>query len=66
MLERRPMTVRIRLPGGTLKLKRRQELRRREKSGAVPVWQIGNYFLVWWPSSIPNKPSKTTGGDEPD
>jgi hypothetical protein len=57
------MTVRIKLPGGTLKLKRREELRRREKNGAVPVWQIGNYFLVWWPSSIPDRPSKNPDRD---
>ncbi|WP_166487929.1 hypothetical protein [Mesorhizobium sp.] len=46
------MTIRIRLPGGTLKIKTKDELRRREQKREVPVWQVGNYFIVWWPSSM--------------
>jgi hypothetical protein len=60
------MTIRIRLPGGTLKIKRRDDLRRREKNRHVPVWQIGSYFLVWWPSTISDKPSKNRDKDQQD
>lgn len=52
------MTVKIRLPGGVLKLKQHHELRRREQKREVPVWQVGKYFVVWWPSTISNHPSK--------
>ncbi|MER8962528.1 MULTISPECIES: hypothetical protein [unclassified Mesorhizobium] len=51
------MTIRIRLPGGTLKIKKRNELRRREQNREVPVWQVGNYFVIWWPSGVSDRPS---------
>ena len=51
------MTIRIRLPGGTLKIKNKDELRRREQKREVPVWQIGNYFIIWWPSDMSDGPS---------
>ncbi|MER8524024.1 hypothetical protein NKI48_08945 [Mesorhizobium sp. M0644] len=51
------MTIRIRLPGGTLKIKKRDELRRREQKREVPVWQFGNYFVIWWPSGMSGRPS---------
>ena len=59
------MTIKIRLPGGVLKVKQRHELRRREYKGDVPVWQLGKYFVIWWPSTIPDRPSKRpdTGQD---
>jgi hypothetical protein len=57
------MTIRIRLPGGTLKIKKRDELRRREQKRLVPVWQVGNYFIVWWPSHISDRPSKREDTD---
>jgi hypothetical protein len=60
------MTIRLRLPGGTLKIKRRDELRRREKSRDVPVWQIGSYFLVWWPRGVSDRPSKAPNKDQQD
>lgn len=50
------MTIRIRLPGGTLKIKKKDELRRREQKRQVPVWQVGSYFIVWWPSSMSDRP----------
>ncbi|AZO00568.1 hypothetical protein EJ066_27515 [Mesorhizobium sp. M9A.F.Ca.ET.002.03.1.2] len=53
------MTIRIRLPGGTLKIKKKDELRRREQKRQVPVLQVGNYFIVWWPSSMSDRPSST-------
>jgi hypothetical protein len=52
------MTIKIRLPGGTLKIKKRHELRRREQKRDVPVWQVGDYFIVWWPSKISDLPPK--------
>ncbi|CCV14968.1 hypothetical protein MESS4_720082 [Mesorhizobium sp. STM 4661] len=52
------MTIRIRLPGGTLKIKKKDELRRREQKREVPVWQIGDHFIIWWPSSMSDRPSK--------
>lgn len=51
------VTIRIRLPGGTLKIKKQDELRRREQKRQVPVWQIGKYFFIWWPSDMPDRPS---------
>ncbi|CAH2404816.1 hypothetical protein MES4922_370051 [Mesorhizobium ventifaucium] len=35
------VTLRIRLPGGTLKIKKKDELRRREQKRQVPVWRVG-------------------------
>lgn len=43
------MAIRLRLPGGTLKLKRSVELRSAERRRDVPVLRIGPLFLVWWP-----------------
>ena len=40
------MTVKIRLPGGTPKLKQHHELLRREQKRDVPVWQVVKYFIV--------------------
>jgi hypothetical protein len=51
------MTVRIRLPGGTLKIKKKDELRRREQKREVPVWRIGSRYIIWWPSSMSDRPS---------
>lgn len=51
------VTIRIRLPGGTLKIKKKDELRRREQKRQVPVWRLGDYFIIWWPSSISDRPS---------
>lgn len=42
------MTVRIRLPGGTLKMKIYRELRDRERERRVPVIKIGSLYFVWW------------------
>ncbi|MER9082610.1 hypothetical protein [Mesorhizobium sp. M0895] len=50
------MTIRIRLPGRTLKIKKRDELRRREQKREVPVWQVSNYFVIWWPSGMSGRP----------
>lgn len=58
------MTIKIRLPGGTLKIKKREELRRREQKREVPVWQVGNYFIVWWPSVVPDSPSGRRDTDQ--
>ncbi|UDL91663.1 hypothetical protein LGH82_10730 [Mesorhizobium sp. PAMC28654] len=58
------MTIKIRLPGGTLKFKKSHELRRREQKREVPVWQVGEYFIVWWPNTIPDRPSKRPAPDK--
>jgi hypothetical protein len=51
------MTFRLKLPGGTLKIKRKEDLRRREQQRQVPVWNLGRYSIVWWPDSMPSGPS---------
>ncbi|MER8476329.1 hypothetical protein [Mesorhizobium sp. M1163] len=40
-----------------MKIKKSDELRRREQNREVPVWQVGNYFVIWWPSSMSDRPS---------
>jgi hypothetical protein len=42
------MTVRVRLIGGTLKLKSFRDLRSVERDRKVPVWRLGNTYIVWW------------------
>lgn len=42
------MAVRIKLPGGTLKMKTYRELRSREHDRRVPVVKIAALYLVWW------------------
>ena len=39
------MTLRMRLPGGTLKFKSYRDLRTSERENAVPVWKIGSLHL---------------------
>jgi hypothetical protein len=43
------MALRIKLPGGTLKLKTYRELRTRERERRIPVRQIGWLYVIWWP-----------------
>ncbi|WP_287364005.1 hypothetical protein [Mesorhizobium sp.] len=51
------MAVRIKLPGGTLKVKVYRELRGRERERRVPVMKVGSLYFVWWSNSQPhNKP----------
>ncbi|CCV07969.1 hypothetical protein MESS2_660008 [Mesorhizobium metallidurans STM 2683] len=50
------MAVRIKLPGGTLKMKVYRELRERERDRRVPVWKMGSLYLIWW--SNRQRPSK--------
>ncbi|RST85180.1 hypothetical protein EJC49_17025 [Aquibium carbonis] len=42
------MTMRMRLPGGTLKIKRYIELRHAERKREVPVIVVGGLYFVWW------------------
>ncbi|WP_187973407.1 hypothetical protein [Aquibium microcysteis] len=42
------MSIRMRLPGGTLKVKRYPELRGPERRREVPVLAVGGLYLVWW------------------
>ncbi|WP_202596357.1 hypothetical protein [Mesorhizobium loti] len=41
------MALRIRLPGGTLKVKIYRELRDRERDHRVPVLKVGSLYFVW-------------------
>lgn len=41
--------IRLRLPGGTLKLKPQHQLRSSERERRVPVWKLGGLYVVWWP-----------------
>lgn len=45
------MAVRIKLPGGTLKMKVYRELRERERERRVPVMKMGSLYFVWWSNS---------------
>ena len=40
--------ARLRLPGGTLKIRTRNSLRSREREGLVPVLRIGALYFCWW------------------
>jgi hypothetical protein len=42
------MALRIPLPGGTLKMKVRRELRSRERERQVPVLKLGSLYFTWW------------------
>ena len=41
------MALRIPLPGGTLKMKSRRELRSRELERRVPVLKVGSLYVTW-------------------
>jgi len=68
------MSIRIRLPGGTLKLKRYPELRGSERRREVPVVSVGGLYFIWWSrSAVESKArekerdlvSATTPGSDP-
>jgi len=42
------MTIRIRLPGGTLKIKHYVELRPEERARKVPVFRYRRICFIWW------------------
>ncbi|WP_292661076.1 hypothetical protein [Mesorhizobium sp.] len=42
------MAVRIRMPGGTLRVKVYRELRDRERARRIPVVKIGRVYFTWW------------------
>ncbi|WP_287199422.1 hypothetical protein [Mesorhizobium sp.] len=42
------MALRIKLPGGTVKVKTYRELRTRERDRRVPVLKIGSVYFIWW------------------
>lgn len=60
------MAVRIRLPGGTLKMKIYRELRARERERRIPVVKIGSVYLTWWSNSRRPLDSETGAPDDPD
>jgi hypothetical protein len=41
------LPLRIPLLGGTLKIKRYWHLRSDERAHLVPVWKVGDAYLVW-------------------
>lgn len=45
------MALRIRLPGGTLKMKLYRELRDRERDRRVPIMKMGSLYFIWWPNN---------------
>lgn len=45
------MALRIRLPGGTLKMKTYRELRTRERDRRVPMVKVGSLYFIWWSNS---------------
>ncbi|RWD39243.1 MAG: hypothetical protein EOS34_02065 [Mesorhizobium sp.] len=60
------MAVRIKLPGGTLKVKVYRELRERERARRIPVVKIGSIYLTWW-SNRQRPPDNPPGApDDPD
>lgn len=58
------IAVRIKLPGGTLKMKVYRELRGRERSRRIPVVKIGPVYFTWWSSRL--RPLNGQPGDDPD
>ncbi|TIW49770.1 MAG: hypothetical protein E5V72_05850 [Mesorhizobium sp.] len=42
------MAVRIKLLGGTLKMKVYRELRERERTRRIPVLKVGSVYFSWW------------------
>ena len=44
------MKLRIKLPGGTFKIKTHRELRNRERNGVIPMKKFGPLYFVWWPN----------------
>ena len=55
------MSIRMRLPGGTLKLKRYPELRGPERRREVPVVSIGGMYFVWWSRSAMQTKAREKG-----
>ena len=53
------MALRIRLPGGTLKMKLYRELRDRERDRRVPVMKMGSVYFIWWSNN------QAAGRDDP-
>lgn len=57
------MALRIKLPGGTLKVKTYRELRTRERDRRMPVWKMGSMYFIWW--SDKQKPDDLSPRDKP-
>jgi hypothetical protein len=57
------MAVRIKLPGGTLKMKVYRELRERERARRIPVLKMGDaiFHLVVEPAAPIERPTECTG-----
>ncbi|RUU96677.1 MULTISPECIES: hypothetical protein [unclassified Mesorhizobium] len=58
------MAVRIKLPGGTLKLKVYRELR--ERARRVPVLKMGSLYFTWWSSRQRPLNDQPGAPDDPD
>lgn len=60
------MAVRIKLPGGTLKMKVYRELRERERTRRIPVVKVGSIYLTWWSNRQRPLDDPPGAPDEPD
>ncbi|MER9474374.1 hypothetical protein [Mesorhizobium sp. M0520] len=56
------MALRIRLPGGTLKVKTYRELRVRERERRVPMVKIGSMYVIWWKNHQGPSNDRSTAG----
>ncbi|MER8831069.1 hypothetical protein NKH73_31870 [Mesorhizobium sp. M0938] len=59
------MAVRIRLPGGTLKMKVYRELRERERARRIPVLKMGSLYFTWWSNRRPPSNDQPSAPDNP-
>ncbi|RWM68028.1 MULTISPECIES: hypothetical protein [Mesorhizobium] len=60
------MAVRIKLPGGTLKMKVYRELRERERTRRIPVVKVGSIYLTWWSNRQRALNDPPVAPDDPD
>lgn len=60
------MTLRIRLPGGTLKVKSYRELRSAERDRKVPVLKVGSkLYFTWWAKGAEARFARPSDGGAP-
>ncbi|RWF77668.1 MAG: hypothetical protein EOS26_08110 [Mesorhizobium sp.] len=60
------MAVRIKLPGGTLKMKVYRELRERERTRRIPVLKVGSVYFSWWSNRQRSLDDPPGAPDDPD
>ena len=59
------MAMRLRLLGGTLKIKRYPELRNAERRRDVPVVSVGGVYFVWWSRAASRRNAANMGSSNP-